>query len=164
MKQLDFYWHIYRRDQIKPELRGNLVYLLQIPATLGTPVVRHVFDPRGVDFPASPGRRFAAGLVKNQHHGILYDGVSKAAVCDLRLEDPKLSKADPRFAFYNREVVCKSRDFFLIDPVAGLETMPDHTVRLLCGQNAILEKWNQPRISEFVWPGTTLQASRSRAA
>ncbi len=180
MKRLDVYWHIYPRDQIKPELRGNLIYLLEIPALPGAPVVRQIVDPRGLDFPkrvsencqqnvgADVRRRIsgherlvfrlltwgptsfqtradhprfpAPPLWSAAHHAILYQGVSKAAADDRMLLDPSIQRADPRFAFYNRDLICNSRQFFLVDPQYGFETMPEHTVRLLCGQTVILDK------------------------
>jgi hypothetical protein len=139
MKPLNVYWHIYRRHQIKPEFRGNLVYLLEIPPLLGAPVIRHVFDPRAVDFPVSPRHRFTV-LVKDRHHGIIYDGVSKLAISEFRAHDPKINRADPRFALYNRQIVCQSREFFLTDPEEGFDHLPEHTLRLLCGQNVLLSK------------------------
>jgi hypothetical protein len=133
MKQLDVYWHIYRRDQIKPGLRGELIYFLEIPAFPGALVARQILDPSGLDFPAQP-------FLSATHHGILYQGVSKSAADDLMLLDPSVQRADPRFVFYNRDLVCNSRKFFLIDPEHGFQTMPEHTVRLLCGQTVLLEK------------------------
>jgi hypothetical protein len=144
MRALDVFWHVYRRDQIKPELRGNLVYFLEIPALPGAPVMRHVIDPRGMDFPDSSRFARLPGLSGN-HHGILFESVTKAAAYDLMLLDPRIQKADPRFAFYNRDIICNAREFFLIDPEGGFEGMPERTVRLLQGQNVLLERLRRVR-------------------
>src|ERR1041384_8666266 len=101
MKPADVFWHIYRRDQIKPPLHGHLVYLLEVPPAPGSPVVRNVFDPTGQDFPANIRQRIRAALTR-RHHGIVYEGVSKAAAYGLLLVDPPIRKDDPRFLRYNQ--------------------------------------------------------------
>ncbi len=133
MKPMDVYWHIYSRDQIKPELRGRLIYLLEIPATPGSPVMRHVFDPAGREFPANSRQRVMA-LLSNLRHGIVYDGVSKHSVYDVLLCDPKIRREDPQFYAYNRGIISNSRTFFLTDPERGLQKLPQTTARLLRGE------------------------------
>jgi hypothetical protein len=136
---LEVYWHVYRCNEIKPELRGNLRYLLEIPLTLGVPVLRHLVEPCGLGFLVSP-RQGLTYFLHGQHHGILYDGVGQAAVQQVIQSGPGLEQADRRFAFYNRQLVCHSRNFFLLDPERGFDTLPEPTIRLLCGQNAIFGK------------------------
>lgn len=138
MRPLDVYWHIYRKEQIKPELRGPLFYLLEIPIAPGFPVLRHVFDPVGRDFPKSPRQKLRA-LLPGRRHGIFYEGVSKAAVYDVTLLDPKILKEDRHFLIYNRILVCNSRQFFLLEPNQGLEGLPPHTARLLSGKLVSVE-------------------------
>jgi len=133
MKPSDVYWHIYRRDGIKPELQGRLVYVLEIPRTPGCPVLRHVFDPFGRDFPADWHPRILS-LVTNQRHGLIYDGVSKAAAYDVMLTDPRILKGDSQFLLYNHQIICNSRNFFLNEPERGFESMPKRTAQLLFGR------------------------------
>jgi hypothetical protein len=132
MRPSDVYWHIFRRDEIKPELQGRLVYVLEIPRVAGCPVLRHVFDPLGRDFPADSCQRIM-GLVTGLRHGIVYEGISKAAAYDVMLTDPRILKSDSRFLLYNHEIICNSRKFFLAEPDHALESMPAHTAQLLCG-------------------------------
>src|SRR5215470_8312302 len=105
MRPSDVYWHIYRRDEIKPELRGRLIYVLEILRVPGCPVLRHVFDPLGRDFP-SDSRARIANLMAALRHGIIYYGVSKAAAYDVMLTDPRIFKGDRRFLLYNHEIIC----------------------------------------------------------
>lgn len=135
MKPMDVYWHIYSRDQIKLELRGRLIYLLEIPSAPGSPVMRHVFDPDGREFPANSRQRVMA-LLSNLQHGIVFDGVSKHSVYDVLLYDPKIRREDPLFLAYNRGIISNSRTFFLNDPERGLKALPPATVRLLNGETA----------------------------
>jgi len=133
MKPSDVYWHIYRRDEIKPELQGRMVYVLEIPRTPGCPVLRHVFDPLGRDFPADCRPR-VLGLVTNLRHGLVYEGVSKAAAYDVMLTDPRILKSDSQFLLYNHEIICNSRKFFLSEPERGFASMPKRTAQLLFGR------------------------------
>ena len=132
MKSAGIFWHIFRREQIKPPLHGHLVYLLEVPPTPGWPVVRNVFDPTGQDFPANIRQKLRAALGR-RHNGIVYDGVSKAAAYGLLLVDPVIGTDDPGFVYYNQQVVCNSRLFFLANPNLGLDTMPEPLGRLLQG-------------------------------
>jgi hypothetical protein len=132
MRPSDVYWHIYRLDEIKPELQGRMIYVLEIPRVPGCPVLRHVFDPLGRDFPADSQKRIA-GLMSSLRHGIIYHGVSKAAAYDVMLTDPRILKGDKRFLLYNHEIICNSRTFFLTQPNRGFERMPKFTAQLLCG-------------------------------
>ena len=152
MKPSDVYWHIYRRDEIKPELQGRMVYVLEIPRTPGCPVLRHVFDPLGRDFPADWHPRILS-LVTNLRHGLIYDGIDKAAAYDVMLTDPRILKGDSQFLLYNQEIICNSRKFFLSEPERGLESVPKHTAQLLCGRalntrNVHLQP--APLVSSFV--------------
>jgi len=124
------YWHVYPREQIKPELRGDLLCMIEVPWTPGSPVVRDIVDPTGRDFPNQAVSRFPA-LMRADHHGILYAGVSKTAVNDLMLTDPQLLPIDSAYSFYNRQIVSNARNFFLLDPNRGFKTMPQHMVQLL---------------------------------
>jgi hypothetical protein len=149
MKPSDVYWHIYRREEIKPDLQGRLVYVLEIPRTPGCPVLRHVFDPLGRDFPANSRRRILS-LVANQRHGLIYDGISKAAAFDVMLTDPRIMKADSQFLHYNHQIICNSRKFFLTAPERGLDWVPKRTAQLLCGRALSTE--TAP--SQFGTPGS----------
>jgi hypothetical protein len=139
MKTLDIFWHVYRRNQIKPGLCGDLVYFLDIPSLPGVPVIRRVIELRGTGFPQK-ARFPRSPSLNGTHHGILFEGVNQAAADQLMLAGPKIHKADPRFAFYNRDVICNAREFFLINPESGFEGMSEQTVRLLQGQNVVLER------------------------
>jgi hypothetical protein len=135
MKLSDVYWHIYRRDEIKPELQGRMIYVLEIPRNSGCPVLRHVFDPLGREFPANSSYRIMS-LVTNLRHGLIYDGISKAAAYDVMLTDPRILKNDSLFLLYNHEIICNSRKFFLIEPERGLKSMPKQTAQLLSGRTS----------------------------
>ena len=126
----DIYWHIYGRDQIKPALRGNLVYVMEIPRDTIGPVLRHVFDPSGLEFPA--GKTQLMRLLKRLPHGIIYQGVNKAAVYDVLLSDPRIRRHDIHLHEYNRALVRNSRHFFLVDPEHPFEEMPAATAHMLC--------------------------------
>jgi hypothetical protein len=132
MRPSDVYWHIYRRDQIKPQLQGRLIYVLEIPRVPGCPVLRHVFDPLGRDFPSDSRQRIAK-LITALRHGVIYHGISKAAAYDVMLTDPQILQGDRRFLLYNHEIICNSRLFFLLEPNRGFEEMPAYTAQLLCG-------------------------------
>ena len=90
----DVYWRIYRPDRIKPQLRGTLIFVLEIPATPGAPVLRHIFDPSGMDFPAQP-RRGITRLLAQQRQGIVFDGDSKTANQELMKSNPEANKDCP---------------------------------------------------------------------
>ena len=132
MRPSDVYWHIYRRDEIKPELQGRMIYVLEIPRLPGCPVLRHVFDPLGRDFPDDSNERIWS-LMSTLRHGIIYNGISKEAAYDVMLTDPKILKEDSRFLLYNHEIVCNSRKFFLAEPERGFDVLPTHTAQLLGG-------------------------------
>jgi len=134
MRPSDVYWHIYRLNEIRPELQGRMIYVLEIPRVPGCPVLRHVFDPLGRDFPPDSGHRISA-LMSGSRHGIIYDGVNKGAAYDVMLTDPRILKGDSRFLLYNHEIVCNSRKFFLIEPDHGFKAMPKYTAQLLCGHS-----------------------------
>ena len=115
MRAQDIHWHIYPKAQIKPELHGNLIYILEVPAFAGAPVLRDVFDPTGLEFPATARRRISS-LFDTHYNGIVYVGLSKTAVYDVMLYDPVLLNDDTDFAFYNRQIVANARNFFLTNP------------------------------------------------
>jgi hypothetical protein len=121
---------MYPQGQIKPALRGNLVFVLAVPWVVGSPVVRDILDPIGNDFPGQPIIRLPA-LIHPDHHGIMYIGVNKSAICDVMCADPKMVPEDPNYAVYNRQIVANARNFFLLDPNRGFKTMPQHMVQLL---------------------------------
>jgi hypothetical protein len=115
MKSPVLYWHIYTRDQIRPEHRGNLVYVLELPATGCAPVLRDIFDPSGIDFPNAAQPRLRA-LLESGYHGILYIGLNKAAVYEVMAEDPQILQDDRDFSHYNCELLKNARQFFLSAP------------------------------------------------
>jgi hypothetical protein len=135
---MNVYWHVYRRHQIKPELRGPLVYLLEVARQPGLPVLRHVFDPTGRDFPN--GTRQAGSLLRRLPHGILYRGINKEAVYEVLLRDPPITLDDPQFAEYNRRIICNSREFFLVEPWFDSLGVERETERLLCGEFVTAEE------------------------
>ena len=130
MRSPHLYFHLYPQNQIKPGLRGNLIFVLSVPWALGSPVVRDILDPSGNDFPGQKPIRFPA-LIRPDHHGVMYIGLNKVAICDVMLSDPQIIPEDPSFSFYNRQIVSKARNFFLLDPNRGFKTMPQHMVQLL---------------------------------
>ena len=132
MKRFDVYWHIYRRQQIKPEVRGYLICVLELPPATGLPVLRNILDPTGRDFPiAGPGA--LAALLEFRHHAVVFEGVCKSAVYDLVTLDPVIREERPQFMSYNREIVRNARQFLLADPDRNLKGMPEGTARLLQG-------------------------------
>ena len=122
-------WHIYPQEQIRPELGGNLAFVLEVPWSPNSPVLRNIFDPTGTEFPRASFRLL--NLERQDHHGILYAGVNRAAVCDLMLSDPQLLNEAPDYALYNRQIVANARNFFLLDPNLGFKSMPQHMAHLL---------------------------------
>ncbi len=133
--QSDVYWHIYGQDQIRPELRGKLIYLIEVPRAIGSPVLRNIFDPTGTQFPANAPERITA-LLDGEHHGIIYSGVSKAAVYDVMAFDEPIRNEDYSFLLYNEQIITNSRRFFLIDPDRAPDALPCYTARLLSGRMA----------------------------
>ena len=65
-------------------------------------------------------------------HGIIYQGVNKAAVYDVLLSDPRIRRHDIHLHEYNRALVRNSRHFFLVDPEHPFEEMPAATAHMLC--------------------------------
>ena len=138
MKPFDVYWHIYRRDQIKPKFRGYLICVLEVPPATGLPVLRNILDPTGRDFPiAGPGA--LAALREFRHHAVVFEGVCKSAVYDLVAQDPVIREERPQFISYNREIVRNARQFLLADPDRSLKGMPEGTARLLRGDIPVLD-------------------------
>jgi len=135
---MNVYWHIYRRHQIKPERRGHLVYLLEVAKQPGLPVLRHVFDPTGRDFPL--GTRQAATLLRRLPHGIVYRGINKEAVYEILLRDPPITLDDPHFTEYNRRIISNSREFFLVEPWFNRLGVTPQTERLLSGELVTAEE------------------------
>jgi hypothetical protein len=135
---MNVFWHIYRRHQIKPELRGHLVYLLEVARQPGLPVLRHVFDPTARDFPI--GTRQAATLLRRLPHGIVYRGINKEAVYEVLLRDPPITLDDPHFTEYNRRIITNSREFFLVEPWFNCLGVAPETERLLCGELVTTEE------------------------
>ena len=124
------FWQIFCGENIKPDVQGELLYLLEIPGTTGVPVLRNAFDPAGVQYPANSYDRLQA-LLELGHHGIMFDGVSKAAVEALMDWEPPMTREDDQFMVYNRRLVWSSMNLLLCDPVDALEQIPDSIVRLL---------------------------------
>ena len=132
MKSFDVYWHIYRREQIKPEFRGYLNCVLEVPLAPGLPVLRNILDPTGRNSPIA-GRETLASLFEGPHHGVVFEGVCKSAVYELVALDPEIREERPQFSSYNREIICNAREFLLTDPEGGLEKLPESHARLLSG-------------------------------
>jgi hypothetical protein len=130
MNSPHLYWHIYPQKQIRAELRGNLFLVLEVPWAARTPVLRNMFDPDGRDFPRINSGTFLS-FIQSEHHGILYAGVNKPAVCNLMLADPQMPNRDADYALYNHEIVRRARNYFLVDPNLGFKSMPDHMTQLL---------------------------------
>ena len=133
MKTLDVYWHIYRRDQIKPGFRGHLICVLEVPPVPGLPVMRSVLDPTGRDFPIA-GREVLAAFLEGRHHGLVFAGVCKSAMLELVTLDPVIREERPRFMSYNRELVQNARHFLLAHTDRVLKGLPKNTARLLRGE------------------------------
>jgi hypothetical protein len=132
MKRFDVYWHIYRRDQIRPEYRGNLICVIEVPPAMGFPVVRNILDPACQGF-VTVSRQMLAELLQRRHHVIIFEGVRKSAFCQLVSHDPVILKERPRFMSYNREIIHNARQFLLADPDCGLEAMSECHAQLLQG-------------------------------
>ena len=132
MKPPDVFWHIYGREQIKPPLQGDLIYAIEVPCRIGSPVIRHVFDPTGRQFSTDYQQRIR-GALKRRNHGIVYQGVSKAAAYGVLLVEAGIAADDQRFIRYNQEVISNSKLYFLVKPEIGLQLMPEAVGRLLCG-------------------------------
>ena len=130
MRPAHIYWHIYPEEQIRPEFRGRLTLVLEVPWVPGSPVVRNIFDATGRDFPRTNAPTFSA-LLSTKHHGILYAGINKNAVYDLMLSDPPINQKDVDYVSYNREIVANARNLFLRDPNLGFKAMPQHMAQLL---------------------------------
>ncbi|MGA2660686.1 MAG: hypothetical protein ABSH34_24630 [Verrucomicrobiota bacterium] len=132
MKPPNVYWHVYPRTQIKPTLRGNLIYVLEVPVAAGSPVIRDIIDPSERDFPCHHTTWFPTPG-QSQRRGIVFSGVSKAAVYDVMLFDPRISNDDVGLTRYNAGIVVNARSFFLIAPEHDLRVMPALAAQLLCG-------------------------------
>ena len=111
-------------------MRGNLLLLFEVPWQTGSPVIRSILDPSGLDFPSASIEGFH-GLLRTDHHGIMYVGVNKSAAYDLMLADPPMLAEDADYTIYNRDIVRNARNFFLIDPNRGFKAMPQHMIQLL---------------------------------
>lgn len=131
MRALNQYWHIYRPDQIKPELRGGLILILEMPASTGSPVLRHLFEMRqkGDGTHEVSGPPLARGTNR-----IVFAGVAENAIYDLMLSDPAIRRDDVGYTSYNRQVVRNARQFLLQEPEHGFALLPATTARLLSGQ------------------------------
>ena len=124
------YWHIYPQNQIRNNLRGELICVIEVPWVSGSPVFRDIIDPAGQDSRSQTEVRFPA-LLRPNHHGIMYIGVNKPAVYKLMLTDPQMEPEDANYAVYNRQIITNARNFFLLDPNRGFKAMPQHLVQLL---------------------------------
>jgi hypothetical protein len=124
------FWQIFCGENIKPDFQGNLIYLLEIAGTPGVPVLRNVFDPVGIEYPANSYDRLQA-LLELGHHGILFEGVSKAAVEALTDWEPPISCEDTPFVVYNRRLVWSTLNLLLCNPADALEQIPEPIVRML---------------------------------
>ena len=54
MKSKHVHLLFYPQREIKPRLRGHLIYVLEIPRIPGLPVLRQIYDQTGKDFPLLP--------------------------------------------------------------------------------------------------------------
>lgn len=130
MSSPHLYWHIYSQRQIRHELRGHLLLVLEVPWIGMTPVVRNILDPQSRDFRLTGTGAFLS-FMQREHHGILYAGVNKPAVCELMLADPSMPQGGGDYALYNHEIIARARNYFLLDPNLGFKSMPDHMAQLL---------------------------------
>ena len=122
-RPVDIHWHIYSRDQIRPEYRGRLIYVLELAACVHAPILQEVFDPDGREFPAPTRERFSA-LIEAGYHTVVYAGLNKPAVDELMAQNPELLCADLDFRHFNRHLLLAARYSLLLDPVrseAGAE-------------------------------------------
>lgn len=140
MRAPNQYWHIYRPEQIKPELRGGLILILEMPGVTGSPVLRHLFEMRQA---GDGGREVSGPPLARGTNRIVFAGVTEAAVCDLMMSDPPIRRDDVGYASYNRQVVRNARQFLLKEPEHGFALLPATIARLLSGrppERAVAEK------------------------
>lgn len=104
--------HCYPQDQIKPKLRGDLVYALEVPQEPDAPIIRHIFGTNATNFPVLPVHGLL-GLAREIGDAVVFLGVSKSAVYGVIEFDPPIRNRSADFAEYNRELVCASQKFFL---------------------------------------------------
>lgn len=109
----DVYWHIYRPEQVRAARRGRLVYVLEVPTVSGPPVMRSIFDLQGELYPGNLDARLGAVLGDRREHGLIFAGVSPAALEQLVSLDPGITAEDPLFFNYNWAVVRNALDFLL---------------------------------------------------
>lgn len=124
------FWQIFCGENLKPDVQGDLIYLLEIPGISGVPVLRNVFDPDGIQYPANSYERLQA-LIEMGHHGILFEGINKVTVDALMDWEPSVTAEDTQFAIYNRRLVWSSLNLLLCDPFDALEQIPEPIVRML---------------------------------
>lgn len=124
------FWQIFCGENIKPNVQGDLIYLLEIPGMPGIPALRNVFDPAGIAYPANSYDRLQA-LLQLGHHGVLFEGVGKAAVQALMEWEPPITADDPQFVTYNRRLVWSSMSMLLCDPLDALEQLPGPLIEML---------------------------------
>ena len=101
-------WTIHKEDEIKPELRGELIYVVELPETPDAPALRHVVDPKGTQFPSSGKAKLSD---ESKHRTVVFEGVNKAAVYEVMLADPPLFES--ALEEYNRNILKNCEAFFL---------------------------------------------------
>ena len=126
------HWHVYRREHIKPELRGRLIYVLEISNQPGQPLVRDIFDPTGKEFPCNT-REQQLALLERKNNGIVFVGVNKAAVYDLVTQDPPIQNTADRYLDYNSSILENSLEFLLGDSSAQTQALPVEISRFAIG-------------------------------
>jgi hypothetical protein len=112
MNSTDMYWQVYRQDKIRPELRGDLIYVIEVPAAPGEPAIRHVWDLTARHFPAEPRQKLAE-IISRGHSGVVYQGVSAPPACEAIDCDPSIDPVARSCVSYNREILAASKQFFL---------------------------------------------------
>ncbi len=112
MKSRHVYLHVYPQEQIKFRLRGDLIYVFDIPRTAVRPVIREIYDVTGRDFPpVSDLNIFSVDRADSEH--IIFAGVNKTSVYDVMAFDPPLLNNRPEVEQYNRLLVPECPQFLL---------------------------------------------------
>ena len=134
MKSKHVHLLFYPQPEIKPRLRGHLIYVLEIPRIPGLPVLRQIYDQTGKDFPPLPHSDLFS-IAREHGDCIAFMGVSKDSVFDVMTFDPPLSNDDSGLDRYKRDLLRNARNFFLATPDSGrqcdLGTVPERIAMLL---------------------------------
>jgi hypothetical protein len=117
------YRRICRQPEIRPEVRGDLLLLLELPFGPALPIIREIYDPFGRRLPRR-SRDQVHRRLQRIPAGIFFDGVAAEAVWELILWDPPLGSTDAALANYNAQMLLNACHAFLIDPRAALSGCP----------------------------------------